>query len=664
MNRTYFFILLLFAYCSIKAQTIERKEKFGKVPEELLQLKVYAKDTNAYAFVDYRICENEFNYDPSTLAIHLVERCHERIKILHKNGYDQAQKTIFLRKAVGQKDDDLKLFRACTYNYENGEIIETKINKIDLLTENDNEFGISKKMAFKDIRPGSVIEYEYEIERKSIFQTTPFYFQSTIPVAWAETSMLIPNFFEYVSISNNFEPYTIHTKEDHLAWGLGHTRGTKFRYAHEYQPAFNPREKYIYNLNDHLARIEFQIQAYTPPNGRRQEFFSSWGNLCNHFIDADKHGYYTKQFASDGHNLETSIEIGSKDNDSLVKKTYNFITSNFRWNGYNSVYSDKTMRQMIADKTGNRSAINLMACGILKKLGVDVYPVLSSTREYGMISTIYPIISKFNTTLLTLRYGGKMVLMDFCHPGYPLTIINEELLNGTGLAIMAKDSYKWISLESDVKTIIVKELTAEINPATGMVSGECNGSVSGSYGMELAEDAKSDIQKTLRSLLIINEESDPNLMELSGRIPPERPDIFLFRSKYEIHNGATVAGNIIYINPFLFIADDSNPFYQQYRYSDIELGSLIAENFVARINIPPGYTIDEVPEETSLSIKDNAALFSYNVQIDTDKNQINVIYKNNLKKVKFPAEEYAILQEYYSLISQSVSKQIVLSKNQ
>ena len=78
------------------------------------------------------------------------------------------------------------------------------------------------------------------------------------------------------------------------------------------------------------------------------------------------------------------------------------------------------------------------------------------------------------------------------------------------------------------------------------------------------------------------------------------------------------------------------------------------------LSLPEGYAVDELPEELVIALPENAAIYSYTVK--QSGNTIQLVSQLEIKKMKFYAQEYPHLREFFNQIVSKQQEQIVLRK--
>src|SRR5688572_8301127 len=109
--------------------------KFGDIPMDDMQMKVYTLDSSAAAVIltDYGEARVEF----TSVKTSLVFDRHVRIKILKKEGLKWADAAIQLFNSGGT-DERVSSLKASTYNLEGGKVVETKMPKESIFREKFN----------------------------------------------------------------------------------------------------------------------------------------------------------------------------------------------------------------------------------------------------------------------------------------------------------------------------------------------------------------------------------------------------------------------------------------------------------------------------------------------------------------------------------------------
>jgi hypothetical protein len=117
---------------------------------------------------------------------------------------------------------------------------------------------------------------------------------------------------------------------------------------------------------------------------------------------------------------------------------------------------------------------------------------------------------------------------------------------------------------------------------------------------------------------------------------------------------------VIYLNPFFTAQTKENVFKEPTREYPVDFGTPIERLYMAKINIPDGFVVDELPKSKVVVLPNNGGKYSYNVT--QMGNTLNVVSMMQINKSLFIQTEYELLREFYNQIVEKQAEQIVLKK--
>lgn len=132
------------------------------------------------------------------------------------------------------------------------------------------------------------------------------------------------------------------------------------------------------------------------------------------------------------------------------------------------------------------------------------------------------------------------------------------------------------------------------------------------------------------------------------------------RYQVEIPDNIQVTDSLLYINPFLALKEEQNPFKLEKRLYPVDLVSRTEKTMIAQLTIPEGYVVDELPESGILALPNKAGTFISSVT--HQGNKIYITSKIKFNKIVFNLPEYPALREFYLQIVAKKSRLIVLRK--
>ncbi len=650
--------LALFIFLIFSTLSYSQKDpiKFGKVSDEEMKMTIYDKDTSASAvvLVNYGTI-NFFYLDQSGFNLDLT--VHKRIKILTKEGLDQANVNFTLYDSKSGDDEDVISFKAQTYNLENGKQVISKISKKEVFTEQKSENVISKNFALTNVKVGSVIEYEYTIRSPYFWSIDPWYFQDEIPTITSELRIKIPQYFTFKKVFGGYVTPSISEDGASSAMFPGSTESytiETYRWVYQDIPAFKV-EEYITTPNDYLAKVEFELQSTQVPGVEYKNYLTTWEKLGKDLMESDNFGK-----ALDRHGMVKELTDLINPNDSVEKKiemAYNLIRQNMKWDDtYGRIFIDNSLKSVSTKKQGSMAEVNLLLVNLLRSVGVEAYPVLISSRSHGRINQFYPRINSFNTVVALAKVKGKNVLMDatiaYLKPGQ----LTFNSLNGKGLMV-SKDRVEWVPLLSSEQYSSASMVTVEIKDAK--ISAKLVRSTKSLEALAKRQKIASDG----REKYIENYKKKNSSWEISDYTienDNNSNESLLEKITIDNFNNIDVSGDLIYLPSVLTDEVEENPFSSEKREYPIDFTVPRVEKTIFNIAIPEGYLVDELPKAISVTLPENAASFSYQVQ-QVGKN-IQIVCQLKITRTRYLPAEYELLKEFYKNIIAKYGEQIVLKK--
>ena len=643
--------------------------KFGDISLEDLKMVTYLKDTSASAVVLADYGESSLVYNQSEGFRLLFERI-TRIKILTKDGLDYASFGIPLYKDGG-RGEKVTSIKAVTYNLENNEIVETKMNNDAVFKEKATENYDIMKFTLSGVQVGSILEINYKLMSDFLSHFQDWEFQSSIPVKWSEYRANIPEFYHYDKYSQGYVPLAIIENEQEPSYitlsskdyfriePIATTHRIDFlenrhRWVATDVPAFKP-EPFITTPKDYILKINFELAYRRFPNEPIEQYMGSWADLNQTFIASE---YFGKHIKGNGFLKRTVDEVtaGLSSPEHKVAAINNFVAQNIEWNGLSYKATDVPLRKVLDDKKGNSADINLLLAAMLDKAGFEVYPVLISTRDHGFVRQTVPISTQFNYVVCLLKLKDKMMLLDATDKLLPTGTLPQRCLNGNGF-VVAEREYGWVPLISPTKSRKYFHADLAISPSAELL-GKVHVEQSGYFGQMgrkafLSKGEHEYVKDLIDSRPWVVEKSEFKNVKEIGEVFTESHDVV-------ISDQAVTTNDMIYLNPFVGLQEKENPFKVEKREYPVDFGSAIEKLYLCKITIPYGYDVDELPKNVLLKLPGNAAKYAYS--LIRSGNDISLTSNLQINNSLFTQEEYPNLSEFFTQIVAKQAEQIVLKK--
>lgn len=641
MKNLFILVILL---CSFSSYSQKPPVKFGNFTKEEVQMEYYEHDSSAAAVV---LCDYGYAYINITTGRLIFER-HTRIKILKKEGLDWANFSIPLYHQ-GTNSENISNLKAVTYNFNDGTKTSKKISKSSVFTEKFNNEINLYKFALEEVKVGSILEVSYKINSEFFFNFPSWKFQSTIPVVWSEYRADIPEFFTYIKYMQGYLRVDI----NEVQRKSGQYNFEAHRWVVENAPAFK-EEPYMTCEDDYISKINFALSHYKL-NGIHYDYMGSWDKIKEQLI---KNDYVGGVVDGSGFLNKTTKDLieGIVDPKDKIKVIYDYVKESLMWNGV-STFATDNLRTAFKEGKGTSADINLALASMLKTAKLDVDLVLISTRDHGFIRQQFSMLKQFNYLLCAVNLGNERILLDATDRALPMGVLPERCLNGQGLLVSKNSAIEWVPLGAVERTKTMASSNLILDK-TGSLKGEVNFTRTLYDAHNVRKDYRSKGEEVY--LKNIMEKTSWNIVnkEFMGFKEMEEE----VKEKYEItvDDYAIISGNLAYINPYIAMKIDENPFKSLTREYPVDFARPFENIYLSQITIPDNFTIESLPQRQIIKLPDNAGKFT--LSVINSGNEIYITSNFAINKSLFVQNEYDYLREFYNHVIALQAEQIVLKK--
>jgi hypothetical protein len=618
------------------AQKEEYKE-LGHVKPQELTMTIYAPDSSAEAVVlEDRGVTNLFR-NPER-GYYFKYRRYKRIKILKKSALDYANVTIPLNA------NSAEVITSISARTHNGSSVQ-ELTDDAVFEEKKSKIYSLGKFTLPNVRVGSVIEYSYTILSDNIFLPKDWYFQTEIPVIKSDYVLKIIPGFKYRILSQGFDKMAIDSTNNVMGfithhWGRDSTTALK-------------EEPYMANIENYRTKLFFELIETNLYGATNHVFARSWDDLDKAIMTDKTFGAAMDKigFVKDSIKIIKNV---TTDTLGQVEAVYDFVRRNMNYNGKETYFIDKTLKDAYQKRSGSAAEINLMLVAMLRELDLPANPVILSTRSNGFLTKEYPLIGKFDYVVAQVEVNGKDMLLDATNKFRKMGVLPLGCLNGEGRLIGAKS--RWISLKPTEKMSQVHSASLQIMP-----NGQYKGQVVQNYGGYSAVETRQAIfevnqDKFKEMFATINADWKIDKLTIENIENPKESVKIIVDATF----GDEKETERLYLNPVVSSQIKSNPFKKTKRMFPIDFGMAQEQVYFASIQLPADYVVEEIPKNTAITLPNGAGRFVYASQIENNILKINTRFSIN--KTIFEAEEYDMLREFYDKIIAKQAELMVLKK--
>ena len=629
---------------------------WDSIPEADLQMTIYEPDSSAEAVVlgDYG---SVFIFSSAQSYGYVLSR-HRRIKILKKSGFDYGDVTLTF-----YHHNDLEHIKSISAQIILPDGQKSVLTKENVFVEAINGFWAAVKFSFPNITEGAIIEYKYHLQSKHMVEIQPWYFQESIPVRHSEYRVSNTSTFSYVSLFEageymdkveDTDDLTVYQKEDTRLELYGN------RYLMQNAPALK-EEAYITTMSDYRPRIRFQLsKAFDYGSRRYKEHLSTWSELAENLL---KNASFGDQFLQKKNfkKLLAATKNLIKDDQSEQEKAaiiYDFLTQNLSWNGSYGIMASRKLDKAFATKQGSSAELNLMCLALLNAYDIEAKPLLTSTRNHGKMTSIYPLVDQFNHVLVLTNFSdGSKKILDISHELLPMGLPHINALNHRGW-VVDEEAKHWMDIAPPTCRDFVG-FTTKLKE-DGSIEGRVRASFHNYSAYIERKRIKNEPDRSFWEGRLGNGREEAKIEDLTFKNLDNKNKKLTSSASFSILDEAITMDDFIYFTPVIYSNFDENPFKVEKRQFPVDFPYPFEEKVVLDIEFPEGYTIEELPEAIDISIPNGGANYQFAVRETGDK--IQVVNQLSISQTQFAPDEYQELKMLFDQMIEKQGEQIVLKK--
>ncbi|MGM0745601.1 DUF3857 and transglutaminase domain-containing protein [Rhodohalobacter sp.] len=652
--RILFLIIILSFLCwPASAQNIL---EWGDVSLEQWEVNSFENDENAHSIILFDVGESYVDEN-----IEIIHKRHKRIKILNpdQSDYTEIKIPVYDDRSVQR----LRNVSAQTINRgADGEAVKIEVEKDNIFTENSDDWEITS-FTFPALEPGSIVEYEYEIIYSNPGALPGWTFQHSSPTLHSEYRVLVPDFLKFSSYNYGYLPFEQTDDDDkhmnrmsrYYNLAPSFANYTFFRTVLKDAPAIRD-EPYVTTLDNYKNQVKYQLAGYTNNDGLYRSYMSTWDEIADELLGSHSFGKSITTRRSLRKSTEEIID-GIDDEMEKARTIYNYVAENVQWNNKYRLSTTDRAHKILEDLSGNSSDKAILLISMLRSAGLQADPVIVSTRSNGNVDWNYPTPRSFNHTIVLLQIKDTILLLDPVDDIIPFGILNPPSINGSGL-LMRGDNANIVDITPDnlssVRTASVLNLDSTGNLSVQLRSNYHGYDAIVHRYLAEQEDQQTYLEENHLENAPGSEIEKFELLNLDDSSKPLTVNADIVNEQY-----ATVAGNMIYINPFFKDRISKNPFSNPDRNFPVEFNYGTNKQVKTTLIIPEGYEIVEIPENSSAQFSEKTG-FSFMHQVAGNTVQMLLVTVNN--EIMVNADRYEDLRNYYAFLTEFFNQQIVLRK--
>lgn len=631
--------LITLLFLNFLTAQITKTTKMGQTSIEELKMSTYDKDPSSRAIVLFD--QGNLYYYNNNLTESRTDY-YFRVKILKKNGFDKA--TI---KIPYYDEQEIRNIKGITYNLSNGSIQKTQLQENKIFNKKLSNNWKEVSFALPNVKVGSVIEYSYTLINPYELHLNDWYFQDDIPKVKSQYNSSIVGNFKYNIKLNGYFPLHVNNgsikKRCVTYTGDGYTDLTVDCAVQEFamidMPAYI-EEDYTTSKEDNISKLSFRLETIEYSTGKKNEYNTTWKATDRKLKSGVFFGSELKKSSFFKKNLPETI-INETNQLAQAQQVFYFIQNHYTKNnkGYN--FQKVNTKRAFDDKNGTIPEINMSLFNALKAVNIEAFPVLSSTRNNGKPTQLFPVITEFNYLMVKATINGRDYFLDASTKNIPFGIIPYFTLNGNVRVLDFKKGSYWQKVSPAIHTSTKMMMNIKVDE-NGLINNKLRVIKTGydAYKSRTRMD-NSNRDEYLKAF----DQDNITLNNYQVKGDGFKDNQLVENYDYTIKNESpkSIAINLFSVDKFA-----NNPFKLNSRFYPVDFGHTFSYNYRANVSIPDSYNITSFPESKAFSLPNNGGKLVLNSK--KIGNKVMIIFQFQFNKAVFNNEEYNALKEFFNQI--------------
>jgi hypothetical protein len=623
-----------------KPNALEFKMTSYKYAPNFSAVVLFEKEKDYFKLVDNRI--------------KIVKIIHRKIKVFDAKKFDGATIEILYRNSKNNKDEIVKL-TAITHNGE----LQTYIKEDKIYTQQLSPYHAIKSFTFGNVRDGSILEYTYTLLSNNLLALDGWQFQDSYPKIYSEFETEIPGNYVYNKVLIGNEKLDVNqVRLIRNCFSLpGYVKNADCEagiYAMHNVPPFIS-EEYMLSPKNYLAKINFELKEEYDHKGYKTKYTKEWK-------DIDKEFRTEKDV---GRQLNNTAFYRSKIPENIVKISqplekaraiYSWIQEYYTWNEKYNLFNDVNVKDAYQRRTGNISEINLSLINALDAVDLDAKIMLISTRDNGLPTQSYPVLTEFNYLICFLTIDNKNYVLDATDKFVPFDMLPFRALNLTGRVMDFKKGSFWYDIKPKEKNISLVRSKLKMNP-DGVLQGDVVETWLGYFGInkrralsQIKQDEYAQFKENNRIGVEVSNYSIENIEDIDTPL----------KESYKLKLELDEIDNTLYLHPFAHQSYFSkNPFQLDRRNYPVEFGYPLKTTYLMTLDTS-GYEIESLPENIVAALPNNGG--NLNLVYSETNGVINIRLSIKILKERFSPNDYNSLKDFFDKIITVQAKDLITLK--
>ena len=642
------------------AQSLEKPNlKWGNPTHEEMSMTSYSLDPEAEAVVLCKTTSQRYDIVAGDFKLYYQVKC--RIKILKNEGKDQANIAIpyyYNGNKLGSREE-IESFKGTSFNLVNGKVVKDKVSK-DMITHED----ISKtrrvmKVTFPKVEAGTVIEYEYTINSDFYFSVRDWVVQSSIPVAYTNYEITIPEWFRQSLNMTGRYNLDVNKKTVSMSFHEGTQsitcNGDRYEIQGKNLPALK-KEPFVFNPMVYGQKVAVEIVGIAIPGVAYKSFAINWEDIDKQLLNDDDFGDVMKKNPLKKEMQEAGI-YHINDRTEKINAIIKLLRSRVKWNEKISL-SGSSASKALKEGSASNTTLNLMLTAMLNDAGIEAHPAVLCTRDEGPFMPTRPSMETLSTTVVIIPNGQNFDCVDCSIEHSGINVLNPLMVVNNARIVDSQKHDWWIDLTTKSIASSRSIITASIDD-NGLVTATRK-SV---YQDAEADDIRDDYRHAKDEAEFLQERFKNDNIEIQEYSIEDIDDFTKpVKETMSFTQQQTCTGDHIYVNQLIFPLISESPFKSETRILPVDLPYQENHNISIIFTIPDGWEVEETPKPIAQVTENNGLALKVLSQVNG--NTINVLCRLTNNRLLYAPEEYTGVKIFFDDMQKLSKDMIVLRKKQ
>ena len=660
-----FRIILMAAIISLvcpdaHGQDIPVNPKFGAVSDKEIDMKVYDRDTSAAAILLYRSYTVRIGISANA-TLNRTIRVHDRWKILKESGKGAADYEILCATGFDEKEI-VSNIKATTFNrLPDGKAEQIKMSKKSRFDEKFSDSHNKVSFAPEGVKEGSVVDVAFEIQSPTVTIPDIYLQLSDYPVNQIDVDVCYADFFVYNRITRGYLSSHFHQETENETITTAATGPMSISMYHDYYSASDVpamrEESFCYCSDQYRMSVCYDLRSVAIPGVISRDYHAGWDQVDKAVANSPLLSQVRQKFR-DADEIRQLMESRNS-TDEQILAIWQYILDRVKWNEETELLPQDN-KQTLKEGSGSSADMNALMASALNTAGFVAEPVLVKLRTQGILLDYHISSSEFGAFLLRIKSpDGTVRYLDAARKDSYFNVLNPNYLVSRGRLVHLDGHGEWIDLTALPVTNQwgqVVKLTPD--PAEGVIRGSSDVSASNqcAYAIKTRYHSFDSPERWIED----SENKDGiEILEMKIEGEDQRGNTALVSTTFE--DALEQAGEFLYIHPFVTRWHDREAFRDEQRKLPVDFPYKERINYMCIINVPEGYTVEQLPAPTRGTIPD-AGGASYLLQCQQVSNIIQLSFRMEQGALQIQEKDYAAFRDFWDHLCQVEESVIVMKK--